>query len=317
MPELSVIVPVYNVREYLSRCVDSILNQTFKNLEVILVDDGSTDGSGELCEEYAKKDKRIKTIHKMNGGVSSARNAGLRSANGKYIGFVDADDYLCNAYYASLMKDAEGKDVVFSNFSIDSNGKILHIYQRNMSFLTKNPLNFKLLYRASEGKVEDDTLIDESIAVFCWRAIYKNMFIKKNDLQFDETLYRGEDRIFLMNVLLHTSKIGLVENEYGYYYFQRGTASLVGQKNAMRYNSQNFLMCKNMDCAEQEVCKRNPTITEKELLEIRDKRAVSMRTLVIVNEFKYNRNNAVKKINKLWDEEFFGFRLVGMRGYIP
>ena len=88
-PLISVIVPVYNVAEYLSRCVDSILAQSYENLQIILVNDGSSDDSGRICEEYAKKDTRIQVIHQNNGGLSSARNAGLDAASGQYIGFVE------------------------------------------------------------------------------------------------------------------------------------------------------------------------------------------------------------------------------------
>lgn len=91
---VSVIVPVYNVEKYLARCLDSIINQTYTNLEIILVDDGSKDSSGQICDEYAAKDQRIKVIHKQNGGLSSARNAGLDIASGSYIEFVDSDDWI-------------------------------------------------------------------------------------------------------------------------------------------------------------------------------------------------------------------------------
>lgn len=95
-PLVTIIVPVYNVEKYLKKCVDSILNQTYKNIEVILIDDGSSasDKSPIICDEYAKKDKRIKVIHKINGGLSSARNAGLDIAKGDYIYFVDSDDWI-------------------------------------------------------------------------------------------------------------------------------------------------------------------------------------------------------------------------------
>ena len=93
-PEISIIVPIYNVEKYLPRCIESILAQTFTNFELILVNDGSEDDSGEVCDRYAKEDKRIKVIHKKNGGVSSARNAGLKNSIGNYIGFVDPDDYI-------------------------------------------------------------------------------------------------------------------------------------------------------------------------------------------------------------------------------
>ncbi|KAF3371822.1 glycosyl transferase family 2, partial [Enterococcus faecium] len=93
MCEISIIVPVYKVEKYLRKCVDSILAQTFTDFEVILVDDGSPDNSGKICDEYAEKDNRVRVIHKENGGLSSARNAGIDVARGKYLGFVDSDDY--------------------------------------------------------------------------------------------------------------------------------------------------------------------------------------------------------------------------------
>ena len=99
---LTVIVPIYNVEKYLRRCIDSILVQTYGKLEIILVDDGSTDRSGKICDEYAKKDQRIKVIHKMNGGSADARNTGLENATGEFIGFVDSDDYILPEMYEVL-----------------------------------------------------------------------------------------------------------------------------------------------------------------------------------------------------------------------
>ena len=100
---ISIIIPIYNVEQYLRQCLDSVINQTYKNLEIILVDDGSTDNSGKICDEYAVKDNRIKVIHKENGGVSSARNAGIDIAKGEYIGFVDSDDYIEKDMYEYLL----------------------------------------------------------------------------------------------------------------------------------------------------------------------------------------------------------------------
>ncbi len=108
---ISVIVPVYNVEQYLSRCIDSILAQTYENLEIILVDDGSPDCSGEICDTYAAMDSRITVIHKENGGLSSARNAGIDIAKGEYLGFVDSDDWIEPAMYAQLLALAQKYDV--------------------------------------------------------------------------------------------------------------------------------------------------------------------------------------------------------------
>lgn len=101
---ISIVVPIYNVEKYLSRCIDSILNQTYRNLELILVDDESPDGCGNICDEYQKKDSRIRVIHQKNRGLSGARNAGIDIATGEYIGFVDSDDYIAPQMYESLLK---------------------------------------------------------------------------------------------------------------------------------------------------------------------------------------------------------------------
>ena len=105
---ISVIVPVYNIEKYIERCVRSICVQTYKNLEILLVDDGSTDGSGEICERLAKEDERIRVFHKENGGSSSARNLGIREAKGEYLGFIDSDDYIEPDMY-ELLAEGIGK----------------------------------------------------------------------------------------------------------------------------------------------------------------------------------------------------------------
>jgi len=101
-PLISVIVPIYNVERYLPKCVDSILSQTYENLEIILVDDGSADSCGSICDEYAKKDSRVRVIHKQNGGLSDARNCGIEASSGEYLGFVDSDDYIAPDMYMTL-----------------------------------------------------------------------------------------------------------------------------------------------------------------------------------------------------------------------
>ena len=101
---ISVIIPVYNVEKYIVQCLESVLNQSYKELEVILIDDGSTDRSGEICDFYAKKDGRVRVIHQENGGAARAKNAGLRIATGKYLSFVDSDDYLANNAYGYMVE---------------------------------------------------------------------------------------------------------------------------------------------------------------------------------------------------------------------
>ena len=102
MELISIIVPVYKAEKHLSECIDSIISQTYENFELILIDDGSPDNSGKICDEYAEKDKRIRAIHKENGGVSSARNTGLDNASGEYITFIDSDDFVDKQYLEKL-----------------------------------------------------------------------------------------------------------------------------------------------------------------------------------------------------------------------
>ena len=122
---ISVIVPVYNVEKYLRACLESIVNQTYRDLEIILVDDGSTDSSGIICGEYAEKDARVKVIHKENGGASSARNAGLNIAQGEYITFVDSDDTIELDMIDCLLSSVREADVVICKARIVREGEIL------------------------------------------------------------------------------------------------------------------------------------------------------------------------------------------------
>lgn len=114
---VSVVIPVYNVEKYITQCVESVLNQTYKNLEIILVDDGSTDKSGEICEEYAHRDSRVTCLHKRNGGLSDARNYGKRYCHGEYLSFIDSDDYVSLYFIESMVKEIEDKDADFATLS--------------------------------------------------------------------------------------------------------------------------------------------------------------------------------------------------------
>ena len=125
VPKVSIIVPVYKVEKYLRKCIDSIINQTLKDIEIILVDDGSPDNCGKICDEYAAKDTRIKVIHKENGGLSSARNAGMEVAEGEYIGFVDSDDWIESDMYMGTSKNtsrasrASNLSLIYSLFLVN------------------------------------------------------------------------------------------------------------------------------------------------------------------------------------------------------
>ena len=170
---ISIIVPVYNVDKYLDRCIESIRNQTIKNLEIILVDDGSTDNSSAICDSYAKIDKRIKVIHKENGGISSARNKGLECASGDYIGFVDSDDYISSVMYEYLYEL-----LVNNKASVSCVREILVNEDEEVTFDDKMKdaivMNNKdALKELLKGKVVND---------FVWNKLYRRELF--NDIRF-------------------------------------------------------------------------------------------------------------------------------------
>lgn len=167
-PEISIIVPVYNVEKYLQQCLDSILAQSFENFEVILVNDGSTDSSGEICSLYTKKDNRIKIYHKKNGGVSSARNIGVKLCTGKYILFVDSDDYILKDYCEKLLKISQksNSDIVICKMvrELSKNKKT----QYNKKFLNREEALIEMfkgnLYRFSlSAKLFKASIVKEEI----------------------------------------------------------------------------------------------------------------------------------------------------------
>lgn len=135
MKKVSIIIPVYNIEQFLPRCLDSVISQTYTNLEIILVDDGSTDSSGRICDEYAEKDKRIVVVHKANAGVSAARNSGMDIVTGDYIGFVDGDDLVEPQMYEILVRNAVNAEADISTCQMDTisvDGVINNIYQHSV-----------------------------------------------------------------------------------------------------------------------------------------------------------------------------------------
>lgn len=191
MPKLSVIIPVYNGEEHLNKCIDSVLLQTETDIEIILVNDGSTDNSGRICDEYAKKDKRIRVIHQENAGVSVARNNGISAATGEYIGFVDSDDWVDADMYESLLREAESNnaDVVMCDATtIYENGEI---QADTITQLSGNKILHKSDFTPS--------LLLEMAGSAC-RCIYsKNIYNNKLcevSLAFPLGVKFSEDRIF-------------------------------------------------------------------------------------------------------------------------
>lgn len=303
---ISVIVPVYNVEKYLPDCISSILRQTYTNLELLLIDDGSTDSSGRICDDFSKQDKRVRVFHKENGGVSSARNVGLKNACGEYIAFVDADDFLYETLYAEVIDRMEGKDLLFYNFSVqDEDGqKKCKIKQDNITQIKLNPRNFMAFYKLRGGEIVEDVLHDKSLAVYIWRALFSKKIITQYALRFDETLKSGEDRIFLFSYLLHTATIEYVDNVFEYYHVIR-KGSLTAEKDIAYYKEGVYEQCRNMSIAELSIAKQNENLTTDDITHIRMERAKKTRTLIFQNEKRAHFANLIGNI-KLWKkDEFF------------
>ena len=208
---ISVIVPVYNAEKYLRACLDSIVNQTYKNIEIILVDDGSTDGSGAICNEYADKDVRIKVYHIPNGGVSNARNLGIDNANGEYISFVDSDDEVSREYVEKLYCAIEYKeqDLVIGNFcDVYENRKI--IQHENLSTI---------------GNLQDDYANIRILLQGPWGKLYRSEILKKYKIRFRVDISLAEDQIFNYDFLKKVSTYTLIQ-ETIYYYYHRENESL-------------------------------------------------------------------------------------------
>lgn len=219
MPQLSVIVPVYKVEKYLARCVDSILNQTFSDLEVILVDDGSPDNCPAMCDELAKVDKRIRVIHKENGGLSSARNAGMRIAQGKYIGFVDSDDDVEPDMYETMLEAAENHDADF----------VMSDYFRISADGTRSLVS-KSIRAGAYGKEEIRKEIypalimgenmDYGPILSACICIYNREFLRKNSISFADDVKWSEDNLFSSYVGYCADRFVYLKGQGLYHYYQ-------------------------------------------------------------------------------------------------
>lgn len=224
---VSIIVPVFNTEKYLRRCVESLLNQDYKNIEILLIDDGSSDKSGEICEEYSKNFSFVKTFHKTNGGASSARNIGLSQIKGEFFCFVDSDDFVEKDYISCMVLAIKETDIVFTQ-------------------IEKNSLN---------GVFDKDFILNKFIyhndGIYHFRAsaaLFKSEKFK--NFRFDNNVFVGEDFDFSIRATLKSQKITLL-NKVKYHYCSSDTSVMRSAFNKKKFESQiyaidNFIdYCKN------------------------------------------------------------------------
>lgn len=244
-PKLSIIVPIYNVQNYLEVCIDSILNQTFNEFEVILVNDGSNDKCSIMCDQYASTDNRIKVIHQENKGVSAARNVGIANSNGKYLLFIDPDDYVENQYCEELYK------------AIDANNRNLIICTFNKFYVTKNEIvrvdkvewNTKSLSTYEKvQKREFFSVYENNLLNPLWNKIFDASVIKENNLEFIEEIQLGEDLLFILEYLTYIDGdlVILKTNLYNYMLSER--ESLIKKYHANLFEIIKYTFQKIYDC---------------------------------------------------------------------
>lgn len=218
--KISVIVPVYNVEQYLERCVDSIINQTYTNLEIILVNDGSTDNSGKLCDELAKKDERIRVIHKENGGLSDARNRGIDESESDLVGFIDSDDYIDSDMYEVLLKNLNDTDADLSMCAL------YDVYNNTPEAQVTNKETWKLSSEQAIKMVMEAKILSVTAVNKLYR---KSLF---TDLKF-EVGKIAEDAFIMIKLLDKCEKI-VATNEKKYYYVHREN-SITTQKFSTKF----------------------------------------------------------------------------------
>ena len=238
-PLVSVIIPIYKVYEYLDKCIESVVDQTYSELEIILVDDGTPDGCAARCDEWAEKDARISVIHKLNGGLSDARNYGMRIMCGGYVSYIDSDDYVSPDLYADLV------DILNSNPGLDGiRYQFRNVYGSELreSSSSKNlgaiPLDSKL-------KAMQLILVDKefpSVAIF----LFKRQKIRHT---FNEDVKTAEDYLFMMHYIMHAEKVFITNKVYYYYVYNQNsiTRASITPERALSYLKSQLFVCRVAD----------------------------------------------------------------------
>lgn len=223
---ISIIVPVYNVEKYLNNCIKSIIGQTYKNIEIILVDDGSTDNSSKICDDYAKKDKRIKVIHQKNSGLSEARNIGIKNASGTYIGFVDSDDYIAKDMFEYLFKlvKTNHADISICNYSM--------VTEYTNEDKSKNIEKEKIKILDSKDALKE-LLSEKRIQNYAWNKLYKKSLFE--NLSYPAKM-KMEDLGTTYKLFLKAKKI-ILSNQKKYFYLQRPESILNNPDSTLHINN--------------------------------------------------------------------------------
>lgn len=260
-PKVSVVVPVYNVEKYLKRCLDSIISQTLKDIEIILVDDGSKDQSGQICDEIKTTDNRIKVIHQSNGGLGFARNSGLKIATGEYISFVDSDDYIKLDMYEKLYVNAKNNNsdtCIFGYFRIRDE-KIFYTRTSSIAGTFRGQEEFNNIFLNVLG-TEPSSYNDFRILwQSAWLSLYSLDLIRKYNISFPSTgefVTFSEDTLFNLDYYYHASNVTVVNEPFYYYCENQNTITT-------KYNEKRFAL--NVSLFKEQLLRAKNYIKDEEL----------------------------------------------------
>ncbi len=222
-PLVSVIVPIYKIERYLGTCIESIICQTYQNLEIILVDDGGKDRCPEICDLYSSKDRRISVIHKPNGGLVSARKAGLQQSSGKYISYVDGDDWISPGFIEALLTTAgsSGADVVCAGFTRD-------LFSKSENLINAFPTGIyegESLRDLWKSMISCGDYYRPGISTYVWNKLFKREILMRQQIRVDSRISIGEDGAVTYPVLLQCKRVAVIDN-VAYHYRQREDSML-------------------------------------------------------------------------------------------
>ena len=263
-PIISVIVPIYNAEVYLKRCLDSLLMQEFKDFEVLLINDGSTDSSGSICNYYVSMDPRFRLFYKENGGVSSARNVGIENMIGQYSIHVDSDDYVSPNYLSKMYEEAlvSKADLVYSDYYISKGGNLSVVSHKSIGV---NRLINNILTGEFHGSL--------------WNKLLKNNIIYNYRIKFYEGVTIWEDLAFIVNYLIYAEKVSSVNTPLYYYYLHNNNiTSVYGSSKYLAYVKHKIFLANELDVMLKSYVNPKSIIA----LKVRAKEAL------IINKFTFN-----------------------------
>lgn len=275
---ISIVIPVYNVEKFLRKCIDSIIAQTFSDWELILINDGSKDDSGTICDEYSAKNDRIKVIHKKNEGVSKARNTGIDYAGGEFICFIDSDDWIEPTFLSDFNVLKNKCDFYFSGSLYDTYEKV-YSYKKYKEKFCRNKYEIR-------NEFFDQDLLSNG---YPWGKLYRTQIIRENNLRFNENLTINEDHIFVFQYFLHISSL-YITNTAGYHYtvFDNSGRKLSGKINSyteLKTASEHFNIIINQLRSEWDLSDEKYDILYNSF--VMSKRLSALRSLILLKEKKY------------------------------